>query len=171
MNTLPNQGPEPAMSQRVTPIAIVAAEAPPRARPSNYPPLLASLMNGREKRPLGERFGLTRFGVNYTVLAPGAISAFRHCHSQQDEFVYVLAGHPTLITDAGRVELAPGQCAGFPAGTGNAHQIRNDGAEAAVYLEIGDRTPGDEVRYPDDDLAARVIDGQWIFSHKDGTPY
>lgn len=159
------------MNPPTTPLAIVAADAPPRARPSNYPAMLARLMDGRVKRPLGDLFGLRNFGVNYTVLAPGAMSAFRHCHSKQDEFVFVLAGHPTLLTDDGALQLAPGMCAGFRAGSGNAHQMRNDSNEEATYLEIGDRTPGDSATYPDDDLAARVEDGQWIFTHKDGTPY
>src|SRR3954463_12113237 len=95
------------------PVAIVAAEAPPRRKPSNYPEPFASRMAGREKRPLGDVFGLANFGVNLTRLAPGGISALRHAHSKQDEFIYVLAGRPTLVTDAGETPLAPGMCAGF----------------------------------------------------------
>jgi uncharacterized cupin superfamily protein len=128
-------------------------------------------MAGREKRPLGERFGLTNFGVNLTRLAPGAVSALRHAHSKQDEFVYVLQGYPTLHTDEGRTPLHPGMCAGFKAGTGNGHHLINDTSEDVVYLEVGDRTPGDEGSYPDDDLKAVLVDGKWMFAHKDGTPY
>jgi uncharacterized cupin superfamily protein len=40
-----------------------------------------------------------------------------------------------------------------------------------LYLEVGDRTPGEEVNYPDDDIAGTFLDGQWKFAHKDGTPY
>src|SRR3712207_9517630 len=86
---------------RSKPVALVAAEAPPRTKPSNYPEPFASRMAGREKRPLGDLFGLTNYGVNLTRLEPGAVSALRHAHSKQDEFVYILEGHPTLITDAG----------------------------------------------------------------------
>lgn len=85
-------------------------------------------MRGREKRPLGDLFGLTNFGVNLTRLVPGALSAVRHAHSRQDEFVYILTGHPTLHTDEGRTQLHPGMCAGFKAGTGNGHHLKpNDG--------------------------------------------
>lgn len=153
------------------PVAVVSSETAPRAKQSTYPEPFRSQMAGRIKRPLGDLFGLSNFGVNLTVLLPGFSSALRHAHSKQDEFVYVLSGHPVLCTDEGRVELHPGMCAGFKAGTGNAHRLVNESAEEVVYLEIGDRTPGDEVTYPDDDLAARYVDGHWAYSRKDGTPY
>src|SRR3954468_6608475 len=153
------------------PIAVVAADAPPRTRPSNYPEPFASRMAGRRKHPLGDLFALTNFGVNLTRLSPGAVSALRHAHTRQDEFLYVLQGHPTLHTEEGRTRLSPGMCAGFKAGTGNAHRLINETGEEVVYLEVGDRTPGDEARYPDDDIQARLVDGKWTFVRKDGTPY
>lgn len=153
------------------PIAVKADEAPARTKPSNYPEPFASRMAGREKRPLGDLFGLTNFGVNLTRLAPNAISSLRHAHTRQDEFIYILQGHPTLYTDAGRTVLSPGMCAGFQAGTGNAHHLINETTEDVMYLEVGDRTPDDQGHYPDDDLQAVLIAGQWTFSHKNGTPY
>jgi uncharacterized cupin superfamily protein len=159
------------MDERHRSPAIDATEVAPRRRPSNYPEPFASRMAGREKRALGERFGLANFGVNLTRLAPGAVSALRHAHSRQDEFVYILAGRPTLYTDAGGTVLAPGQCAGFPAGSGDAHHLVNETADEVVYLEVGDRSAGDEVTYPDDDLVATLVDGERRFTRKDGTPY
>ena len=159
------------MNDSTTPIAIVASEAPPRARPSILPEPFASRMTGRVKRPLGELFGLANFGVNLTRIAPGGISALRHSHSKQDEFVYILEGHPTLHTDEGLTVLKPGMCAGFKAGTGNGHCLINETPEDVLYLEVGDRTPGDEGTYPDDDLRARFVDGKWAFTHRDGSPY
>jgi uncharacterized cupin superfamily protein len=129
------------------------------------------MMSGRVKRPLGDLFGIVNFGVNVTVVSPGSVSALRHSHSKQDEFVYVLSGHLILLTDMGRVELTAGMAAGFKAGSGNAHHLINESQSEAVYLEVGDRTQGDEVAYPDDDLAARLVGGSWQFTHKDGTPY
>jgi uncharacterized cupin superfamily protein len=117
-------------------------------------------------------FGLSNFGVNLTRLAPGAMSALRHAHSHQDEFVYILEGKPTLVTDGNRTALAPGACAGFKAGSGNAHHLVNETAQAVIYLEIGDRSAGDTVVYPDDDIAVAFgPDGKWLIAHKDGTPY
>lgn len=159
------------MKSTSQPVALLAAEAPLRTKPSNYPEPFASRMQGREKQPLGDLFGLGNFGVNRTRLKPGAISALRHSHSVQDEFIYVLEGQPTLVTDAGETPLRPGMCAGFKAGDGNGHQLINPTDEDVVYLEIGDRTPGDTGHYPDDDLQAVMRDGRWQFLHKDGRPY
>src|SRR5688572_5197436 len=155
------------------PVAIFAAEAAGRARKSVYPEPLAARVGGRIKRPLGDLFGLTIFGVNLTTLKPGAMSALRHAHTKQDEFIYIVEGHPVLVTDEGETQLKPGMCAGFKAGTGNAHHLINRGQKDVIYLEIGDRTPGDSASYPDDDLiTVKSEDGKSrVFTRKDGTPY
>lgn len=160
------------MPNSAPPIAIAALEATPRTKPSNYPEPFASRMAGREKRPLGDIFGISNFGVNLTRLVPGAGSALRHAHAKQDEFIYILAGYPTLITDQGEMTLSPGMCAGFKSGSGNAHQLVNRTNVDVLYLEVGDRSAGDSVVYPDDDLKAVLAhDGEWKFEHKNGTPY
>src|SRR5688572_13625200 len=104
------------------PITIEASSAPPRSKLSTYPEPFFSRMARRGKRPLGDIFGLRNFGVNLTRLAPGGESALLHRHSKQDEFIYVLEGEPTLVTDRQEVQLSPGMCAGFPA-QGIAHQL------------------------------------------------
>jgi uncharacterized cupin superfamily protein len=153
-------------------IAIIAHDAPLRTKPSLYPEPFASRVAGRHKRPLADLFGLRNFGVNLTRLDAGAISALRHAHSHQDEFVYILEGHPTLVTDAGETQLSPGMCAGFKGGSGDAHHLVNRTGQSVVYLEVGDRSGGDTARYPDDDLLAKLDpEGKWIFSHKDGSAY
>jgi uncharacterized cupin superfamily protein len=153
------------------PIAIEAASVPPRTKPSAYPEPFFSRMGKREKHPLGDLFGLRNFGVNLTRLKPGGESALLHRHSKQDEFIYIVEGNPTLVTDQGEVALAPGMCAGFAAG-GIAHQLVNRTDSDVVYLEIGDRTPGDEGAYPADDLKAALGgDGKWQFTRKNGRPY
>ena len=153
------------------PVAIRALDVPPRARKTNYPEPFAARMQKRDKRALGDVFGLATFGVNLTRLAPGGESALRHAHSLQDELVYILSGHPTLITDAGETRLEPGMCAGFKAGSGDAHHLVNRTDADVLYLEIGDRGPGDSASYPDDDLCAVAVPGGWRFAHKDGSPY
>jgi uncharacterized cupin superfamily protein len=150
--------------------AVAAQDMAPRAKKSNYPPEFAARVEGRVKRVLGDPFGLRNFGVNLTQLLPGAESALLHRHMKQDEFIYILQGTPTLVTDEGRQALAPGMCMGFAAG-GMSHQLINESAEPVLYLEIGDRTPDDECSYPNEDLAVRLVDGQWVFTHKDGSPY
>jgi uncharacterized cupin superfamily protein len=160
------------MSNENTRAAVDAASLPLRPRPTSYPPALAHLVAGREKRALGDAFGLTAFGVNLVRLAPGAHSAFRHRHTRQQEFLYVLEGEPTLVTDEQDLALRPGMCAGFLAG-GAAHQLVNRSGRDVVYLEVGDRVGGDTAEYPYDDVAlSRAPDGTLrFFTHKDGTPY
>jgi uncharacterized cupin superfamily protein len=160
------------MNEDTKPVAIPALEVAPRAQASVYPERFAARMAGRQKRALGDYFGLANFGVNLTRLAPGGMSALRHTHSAQDEFIYVLQGKATLVTDGGEVELVPGMCAGFKAGEGNAHQLVNRGIDDVLYLEVGDRTPGDSVVYPDDDIVGGFdASGKRRFTRKDGTPY
>lgn len=154
------------------PVALAAIDAPPRARQTGYPPSMATKVAARVKRPLGDLFGLRNFGVNLTTLGPGAFSALRHAHAKQDEFVYVLEGEPTLVTDAGETLLRPGMCAGFRAGSGDAHHLHNRTARDVLLLEVGDRSAGDSVLYPDDDvLAVFGDDGRWRYTRRDGTPY
>jgi uncharacterized cupin superfamily protein len=139
---------------------------------STYPPPFTSMMEGRIKRKLGDHFGLENFGVNLTTLSPGAMSALKHRHKKQDEFVYILSGAPTLIHAEMEYTMRPGECFGFRCNNGMAHHLVNRSDEDVVYLEIGDRTKGDEVEYPDADLrAVSQEDGSWVFLHKDGAPY
>jgi uncharacterized cupin superfamily protein len=174
------------MAEEARPCAIVAGEAPVSRPPYGYPEPFGSRIRaqGRERRPLGDPFDLTQFGVNLTRLPPGAqprahgargprkTSALRHAHTCEDEFVYILEGEPTLVTDAGETLLRPGMCAGFKAGSGDAHHLVNNSARDVLYLEIGDRNPGDMVVYPDEDLGrALAPDGRRIFVHRDGRPY
>lgn len=153
-----------------TPIA--AASIPPPAVASIYPPPFAARVAGREKRKLGDFFGLTQIGANLTRLAPGAISALLHAHARQDEFIYILEGTPTLVLGEQEYPLKPGDCMGFKADTGIAHQLVNRSGADVLYLEVGDRSEGDEVTYPQDDLkATQLAGGVWRLTHKDGTPY
>ncbi len=133
------------MATPTYPLAVVADHAPLRTKASNYPEPFASQMAGRRKQPLGDLFGLTNFGVNLTRLAPRAVSALRHAHTKQDEFVYILHGHPTLHTDEGRTRLSPGMCAEFKAGTGNGHRLINETKEEVENL-AGGRARGGSAR-------------------------
>ena len=117
--------------------AIEAASAPARVPTFTFPEPLGSLMKGRAGHPPGSRFGLTNFGVNLTCLPPGSIPAPSHSHSHQDEFLYILEGTPVLVTNAGESPLRPGMCAGFKAGSGNAHHLCNRSDTTIAYLEIG----------------------------------
>ena len=142
----------------------------PGRRTTLYPEPFKARVAGREKRALGDALGLVNFGVNLVKLEPGAQSSLRHWHTQQDEFVWVIEGELTLVTDAGAQRLAAGMCAGFPKGRQDGHHLINRSGSDAWYLEVGDRSPGDKGTYVDDDLHATTVTTYKV-SRKDGTPY
>jgi len=152
------------------PVPRRALDIAPRTKPSNYPPQFAARVAGRVKRQLGDAFALSRFGVNLTVLPPGAQSALLHRHTEQEEFVYILSGNPTLRTDRGEFPMEPGMCIGFTAG-GIAHHFVNHTEADIHYIEVGDRSVTDQGEYPEDDLAAEWSEAGWRFAHKDGAPW
>ncbi|GAB1541004.1 lpg2434 family Dot/Icm T4SS effector [Scytonema sp. NUACC21] len=150
---------------------IINPENVPQRTTSNYPEQFQSRVTGRIKQAVGNAAGIKNFGVNLVQLSPGSCSALRHWHTKQDEFIYVIEGEITLITDSGEQLLRPGMMAGFPAGEASGHHLVNKSNQVVVYLEIGDRTPNDEAHYPDDDLVACEGENGWIFLHKDGSKY
>jgi uncharacterized cupin superfamily protein len=138
---------------------------------TNYPEQFNENVREREKRAVGDALGLTKIGVNLTRIPPGVMSAQRHWHTHEDEFVIVLEGELTLVTDSGEQVLGPGMMAGFPAGSEDGHHLINRTGKDAVYLEVGNRDMADDVNYSDIDLIRRKKDGKRVFFHKDGESY
>ena len=136
-----------------------------------YPPEFAGPLKGREKRALGDVFGLTQYGVNLATLAPGSWSSQRHWHEKEDEFIFVVEGEITLIDDAGEHLLKPGTCAGFKAGVANGHHLVNKTKAPVTYLEIGTRSADEVAAYPDVDMKAVKTDGKFVLTRKDGTGF
>lgn len=148
-----------------------ASQVQPRAVRSIYPEPFASIIGERDKRILGDLFGLTNFGVNFTTLAPKAQSALKHAHTTQDEFIFILEGKPTLYYGDDIFEMNSSECFGFKKG-GPAHQLVNNSDKTVTYLEIGDRSENDICTYPNDDIEARLDENKkWKFFRKDGTAY
>jgi uncharacterized cupin superfamily protein len=138
---------------------------------SSYPEPLKAIAEERLKRRIGNHGGLKNFGVNMVTLPPRSGSALRHHHAKQDEFVYIVSGSPTLVTDGGEQILSPGQFAAFPAGDGDGHKLVNNTDTDVHYLEVGDRTDNDTVSYPDDDLHGTFVNGAFTFTRKNGEAY
>lgn len=138
---------------------------------TGYPAPFDEGVKRREKRKIGDVFGLTQFGVNLTRLPPGEMSAHRHWHHKEDEFIMVVEGTGTLITDEGETPMTKGMVAGFPAGVPNGHHLVNKSDEDVWYVEVGSRIPGELADYPDVDMALINKDGEAVFVHKDGTPF
>src|SRR5215212_1849192 len=114
-------------------------------------PIKPELFVGKHEARLGALVGVTQFGVNHVTLEPGSISALRHWHEAEEEFVYVLSGELTLIDDNGEHALEQGSFAGFSAGCANAHHLVNRSSALAIFIVVGSRKPGEErIHYPDD---------------------
>ncbi len=138
---------------------------------SGYPAPFKNVAGSRVRKSLGDAAGLTQFGVRLTRLPKGAGTSQRHWHLSEDEFIYVLEGQVTLITDAGEEILGPGEAAGFPAGVANGHCLVNKNDADAVFLEIGTRAPFDVGEYPDIDLRFMRMGKTEIYTNKAGVPY
>ena len=138
---------------------------------SGYPKPFAEAVAARERKRLAEGAGLSRIGVTLLKLPPGCWSTQRHWHDNSDEFVYVLSGEVTLVTNSGAEVLHAGDCAGFKAGDSDGHHLQNRSGADAMVLEIGNHLQTDTAHYPDIDLIAALVDGQSRITRRDGTPY
>lgn len=138
---------------------------------SIYPAPYAAMMAGRSSLRLGDAGGLTQFGVNLVRLEPGALSSLRHWHLAEDEFVMVTEGRCTMVTDEGEIEMEPGDCAAFPAGSPNGHHFINRTAAPASFLVVGSKAKREVATYSDVDLMVTMEGGKAEFTYKDGTPF
>lgn len=136
-----------------------------------YPAQFQAECLGRHKQAIGDAAGLTQFGVNITRINPGAASALRHWHEQEDEFIYMLSGELVLEENGGEVVLKAGDAAGFKSGSGNAHRLINRGKVDAVYFEVGSRAETERVHYPDVDLELVRDATSRRYLRKNGEPY
>ena len=136
-----------------------------------YPSPFDEPCRARHRTRLADAAGLTQYGVNLVRLEPGAWSSQRHWHTEQDEFIYVVSGEFTLVTDAGDETLRPGDCAGFKAGDENGHHLQNRSSADATFLEMGTRPPNDGAYYSDIDMKVSAADPPATYTRRDGTPY
>ena len=136
---------------------------------SSYPAPFDAPCNAQRTQRLARSAGLTQFGVNLTVIEPGAWSSQRHWHSHEDEFVMVVEGELTLVTDAGEEVLRAGDCAAFRHGEPDGHHLVNRTQRPAKVLEVGTSFAQDRCTYPDIDMVAEP-EGRG-YCHRDGTPY
>ena len=138
-----------------------------------YPAPWDKALAGKFRTTLGDALGLTQFGVGLTRLAPGAISALRHWHTGEDEFIYIVSGQPTLVCDSGEQQLEAGHVAGFPAGGGDGHRLENRTDSDVLFIEVGTRAHSDRVHYTEDDLVLlkKIEMPTRRFTRRDGTAY
>lgn len=152
-------------------MGVIDKSAVPLKTGSIYPAPYGQMMEGRSSLRLGDAGGLTQFGANEVILQPGAMSSLRHWHHREDEFVMVVQGECTLVQDAGKTVMRPGDCAAFPAGVPDGHHFINESDREARFLVVGSRMNPERATYSDVDLDVEMKDGTATFTHKDGTPY
>ncbi|HWY62544.1 MAG TPA: cupin domain-containing protein [Rhizomicrobium sp.] len=153
------------MSKRIDPASITPVIG------TLYPSPFDRRCRSRERKKLGDAAGLTQFGVNLLRLPPGAWSSQRHWHTGCDEFIFVVSGEVTLVTDGGKEVLHAGDSAGFRANDPDGHCLQNRSANDAVVLEVGTRLDTDSAIYSDIDMLAPASGKPAIYVRRDGTPY
>jgi uncharacterized cupin superfamily protein len=138
----------------------------PQTNATGYPPPYAEPMAKRHYRRLAPAAGIEDFGVSHVVLEPGGISSQRHWHEGEDEFVVMLEGEAVLIEDEGETVMRAGDCASFPKGVANGHNLVNRGDRPCIFIAVGKPAKSD-CHYPDIDLHLDGASGR--FTRKDGT--
>ncbi len=135
---------------------------------TGYPEPFASEMAKRHYRKLAGPAGIEDFGISHVVLKPGGISSQRHWHEAEDEFLVILEGESVLVEDEGETVLKPGDCATFPKGVANGHQLVNRTSGDCTFIVFG-KAASSDCHYPDVDLHLDSKSGR--FTRKDGTAY
>ena len=139
-----------------------------------YPAPYNAEVAGRSSLRLGDAGGLTQFGANLVILAPGAKSSMRHWHLHEDEFVMITQGACTLMLDAGPQVMHVGDCAAFPAGRPDGHCFVNHTDTEARFLVVGTKAKYEVATYSDIDLRVEMTTGEGgraHFTYKDGTDW
>jgi uncharacterized cupin superfamily protein len=98
--------------------------------------------------PLGRKLGLQRIGVHHMRVPPGRRVSYPHAESAEEEFVFVIDGHPDVWLDGHLHRLSPGDSVGFPAGTGIAHTFINNTPDEVRLLVVGEKNPDNSRTYP-----------------------
>lgn len=98
--------------------------------------------------PVGRKLGLERIGLHVETLVPGRRTSWPHAEMIEEEFVYVLQGHPQAWIDGVVHDLGPGDLVAFPSGTGIAHTILNNTDVVVMLLVGGENIEGNKIFYP-----------------------
>jgi uncharacterized cupin superfamily protein len=139
--------------------------------PHPYPPGFDGLSDGKEVKNLSSPLGLRNFVVALVRLAPGAQDALRHWHSKQDEFVYMLDGELTLVTDARETTVSRGQSLGFRFGVEDGHMLENRSDLPATFMVVVGSRKDEVVTFSDHDLVLDDKTSGPIWQHRNGVPY
>jgi uncharacterized cupin superfamily protein len=100
-------------------------------------------------RALGRAAGLVRTGIHMERILPGTRTSFPHAEEDEEEWAYVVEGHPSVWLDGVLHALSPGDLVALPCGTGVCHTFLNDTDVDARVLVGGERAkPNNRIFYP-----------------------
>jgi len=85
-------------------------------------------------RKIRQELGVTAFGVNAIVYAPG-FEGFMHFHDEQDELYFVHRGRARFEVDGDEFELGPGGVVYVESTT--PRKVTNPGEEELVMFVVG----------------------------------
>ena len=98
--------------------------------------------------PFSRHMGLKKLGIHHEVLPPGRRTSYPHAESAEEEFVYVIEGHPSVWLNGNLYELNPGDAVAFPAGSGITHTFINNSDKDARLLVVGETSkPENKIYY------------------------
>jgi len=143
-------------------------DAIPQINVTGYPSPYREAMVKRHYRKLAGPAAIDDFGISHVVLEPGGISSQRHWHEGEDEFLVMVDGEATLVEEEGDTLLGPGDCAAFPKGVANGHQLVNRSERDCTFVVIGKPAVSD-CHYPDIDLHLDAKSGRFV--RKDGAAF
>ena len=96
---------------------------------------------------LGDAAGLERMGVHLIRLAPGKESCVYHTHTNEEEWLFILAGRGVAEINGQEHGVGPGDFMGFSTPSVG-HHLRNDGDDDLVYLVGGERKDVEIAEFP-----------------------
>lgn len=113
--------------------------------------------------PLARALGLKHIGIHHERLPPGRRTSYPHAESDEEEFIYVLEGHPDAWINGNLSRLEPGDSVGFPAGTGICHTFINNTDREVRLLVIGEANKRqNRIYYPLNPEYAATREDRWI---------
>lgn len=103
---------------------------------------------------LGPRLGASRIGATLYEIPPGERLSPYHYEYNNEEWVLVVEGRPTLRTPDDERELRPGDVVAFPVGPDGAHGVANQTDELVRVVMLSTKREPRVAAYPDSDKLA-----------------
>lgn len=99
--------------------------------------------------PVGKKLGLHKIGIHIETLPPGRRTSWPHAESEEEEFAYVIKGHPQIWLNGFMCDLTEGDFVALPSGTGIAHTFINNSKDTVILMVGGQsKLANNKILYP-----------------------